>query len=111
MGCLSLTIQDRTLVDIEASAECRNTGLVASADCRNASLSVETDARNTPPAVSVIGIAPTVSFAVVSVNIRPSVSVGLVCGVNLDGTWQYLQVEDGCLITIDGQYMKVLRAN
>ena len=38
----------------------------------------------------------------------PTISLEIVCGTNY-GTEQYLSVEEGCLFTIDGCFLKVMR--
>ena len=47
--------------------------------------------------------------AVRTMNIWPSVGLWLVCSVGLDRD-EYLMVTEGNLITIDGKYLKVLKA-
>lgn len=44
----------------------------------------------------------------ISKNASPKVIVALVCRISED-EWLYLHVEEGNIITIDGQFMKVLR--
>ena len=47
--------------------------------------------------------------AVRSVNAWPSVGLWMVCSVGLDRD-EYLMVTEGNIITIDGKYLKVLKA-
>ena len=47
--------------------------------------------------------------AVRSVNVWPSVGLWMVCSVGLDRD-EYLMVTEGNIITIDGKYLKVLKA-
>lgn len=109
MGCLSLSVQDQTVVDIAVSESCVNGGVSASVQCRNAILSAIATAVGISAQVSVSGVAPDIQVSFSSANITPSVTVGLVCGVSLDGDWQYLQLTDGNIIMIDGQYVQVIR--
>lgn len=110
MGCASLIIQDKTTVDIQVVADGKN-GIGASAECRAIILSAIATAVNVHPDITVDGIGTDIQFTVGSVNTKPTIAVGLVCRVNIDGEWQYLQLADGNMITIDGQYIKVLRAD
>lgn len=41
-------------------------------------------------------------------NVSTKVIIALVCRIS-EGEWLYLHVEEGNIITIDGQFMKVLR--
>jgi hypothetical protein len=43
-----------------------------------------------------------------SVSSIPTISLELVCGSNY-GTEQFLKVAEGCLLTIDGCFLKVMR--
>lgn len=47
--------------------------------------------------------------AVRSVNVWPAVGLWMVCSVGLDRD-EYLMVTEGNVITIDGKYLKVLKA-
>ena len=47
--------------------------------------------------------------AVRSVNVWPAVGLWMVCSVGLDRD-EYLMVAEGNIITIDGKYLKVLKA-
>jgi len=48
------------------------------------------------------------NIGVNNVSSVPTVSLEIVCGTNY-GTEQYLKVLDGCILTIDGCYLKVMR--
>lgn len=108
MGCLSVSIQKAAVVDISVSAGCEN-GIDASADCRNAMLMAIATALNVGPDISIQDIRPDIQLNAENRNTKPSVSIYLVCKVDLGGDL-YLQVEEGNVITIDGMYMKVMKA-
>lgn len=108
MGCLSVSIQKAAVVDISATALCEN-GIDAPAACRNIILKAVATALTIEPSVTVHDIKPDIQVNVGSKNTTPAVSVYLVCKVDIGGGL-YLQVEEGNVITIDGQYMKVMRA-
>lgn len=55
---------------------------------------------------SVKNIGADMSIDAQSVGSAPSISVGIVCAVNLDNEY-YLQVFEGNIITIDGCFIKV----
>lgn len=47
-------------------------------------------------------------ISIQSKNVSPKVTVALICRIGTD-EWLYLHVLEGNIITIDGQYIKVLR--
>lgn len=106
MGCISVTFS-RQGQKVSSSAMPEN-GITSSADCRNAIISAISSAIATGTEVSVGHILPGLSSGAVSANRRPTVVIGLVCRIG-PSTDTYLMVEEGNLITIDGEYMKVLR--
>lgn len=108
MGCLSVSIQKAAVVDISVTAECRN-GIDASAECRNVLLRAMATALHTEPDISIQDIRPDILVNAESRNVIPAVSIYLICRVDLGGDL-YLQVEEGNVITIDGLYMKVMKA-
>lgn len=76
--------------------------------CNALPLSLDAQAVNAPATVSVehpFGVETKVR----TLNIAPSISLWMVCGVNLDKD-VYLCVTDGNLIEIEGKYLKVLKA-
>ena len=108
MGCLSVSIQKAAVVDVSVSAGCEN-GIDASAECRNALLMAMATALHTEPEIGIQDIKPDIRLNAENRNTKPTVSIYLVCKVDLGGDL-YLQVEEGNVITIDGMYMKVMKA-
>lgn len=106
MGCISVTFS-RQGASVNSSAMPEN-GIVSSADCRNAIIAAISTAIATGTEVSIGHILPGLAFGTAAANRKPSVVIGLVCRTG-PSTDTYLMVEEGNLITIDGEYMKVLR--
>lgn len=106
MGCISVSFS-RQRQQVNSSALPEN-NIGSSADCRNAIISAISTAVSTGTEVSIGHILPGLSIGSTAANARPTVVIGLVCRVG-PATDTYLMVEEGNLITIDGQYMKVMR--
>lgn len=108
MGCLYVNIvsPQPAVVQVVPNAVQAD----ATATCKNAVLSAIAIASGIGTVVSVDGIGPDLAIDAQGRNTTPTVTVGLVCRVSITGGWYYLQVEEGNVITIDGQYMKVMRA-
>lgn len=107
MGCLTAAIYTAFLYDIDSSIENKNTGVEA--DIYNCSdipevslfiddlIEVQLDNFNLTPTTSTLYIAQTLD-----------VQVSLVCSTST-GEYELLSVAEGNIITIDGQYIRVLR--
>ena len=109
MGCLSVSILAPTPTDVLLSVVGQN-GISGSAECRNVPVYVNTTAMNHAPILGTDCMNAELAIGMLAKNVRPSVAVSLICRVSIKGRWEYLMVEEGDVITIDGQYIKVLKA-
>lgn len=106
MGCISVRIVPVPVAEMSVHTASEN-GISSSADCRNAIISAIATAIATKTELSVSSLPIDMTASASSVNTKPRVTIGLVCRVGTSD--MYLMVEEGNLITIDGEYMKVLR--
>ena len=107
MGCLTAAIYTAFLYDIDSSIENKNTEVeVSTYNCSNIPevslfiddlIEVQLDNFNLTPTSSTLYIAQTLN-----------VQISLVCSTPT-GEYEFLSVTEGNIITIDGQYIRVLR--
>lgn len=107
MGCLTAAIYTAFLYDIDSSIENKNT-----------KVEVNTHSCSTIPEVSLLiddlievqldnfNLTPTASTLYIAQTL--DVQVSLVCSTST-GEYELLSVTEGNIITIDGQYIRVLR--
>lgn len=107
MGCLTAAIYTAFLYDIDSSIENQNTGIETSTQCLssipevsllvNYSIEAQVDNFNLTPTTTTLFITQSLG-----------VQVSLVCSTST-GEYELLSVTEGNIITIDGQYIRVLR--
>lgn len=107
MGCLTAAIYTAFLYDIDSSIENRNTEVEVSTYDHSSIpdviltgdniIGVQLDNFNQTPTSSTLYIAQTLN-----------VQISLVCSTST-GEYEFLSVTEGNIITIDGQYIRVLR--
>ena len=105
MGCLTAVISPSFLYDIHSSVENQNTGLDSVIENLNSQLVTETENINDLE-VSVQSYSPTLIAGVTFIPQTITAQLSLVCQIS-PGVWENLQVLEGSIITIDGQYIKV----
>ena len=109
MGCLLVNVSSPQPASVQA-VPVEGLQADATAVCKNAILSAVAVASGVGTIVSVEGIGPDLAIDAQARNTTPAVTVGLICRVSIGENWYYLQVEEGNVITIDGMYMKVMKA-
>lgn len=107
MGCLTAAIYTAFLYDIDSSIENKNVKVEATVDSYSSTpevnllfddvFEVQIGNFNLPPSASTFYIAQTLD-----------IQVSLVCST-ASGEYEFLSVIEGNIITIDGQYIRVLR--
>jgi len=107
MGCLTAAIYTAFLYDIDSSIENKNVELNTTVNSLNAECIVEL--------VNVNFIDALISRECSDVHLEliyspPTIhtAISLVCNVS-SGEYEFLRVIEGNIITIDGQYIRVLR--
>ena len=105
MGCLLVNIGSPHTADVSVAAIDLYTS--ATAVCKNNIVCVAVPGQEAWMNAEYVdaGLQTSVEYR----NTTPSISIGLICAVSLDN-WMYLQFEEGDAITIDGRYLKVLKA-
>lgn len=107
MGCLTAAIYTAFLYDIDSSIENKNVDVSASTTGYSEIPAVSILV-NAGPEVQIDNFNQTPTTLTSFINQTLSVELSLVCVVST-GEFELLRVIEGNIITIDGQYIRVLR--
>ena len=107
MGCINVDVWPVVLYNIHTSISVVNTTRVQ-ATITGGTLETSIEEYKLPLTISTIPVGQRVSAFTQSFNDKINISLSIVCTTSL-GDEVFLEVIEGRLITIDGQYIKVLK--
>ena len=107
MSCISISVIGFAH-NVALSTESMNKSLSVEATNINTSTEIEITALNKGVLIGSIGSNRVVSLENTALNKKVTIQVGLICSIG-PNLYTYLQVLEGDVILIDGEYLKVLR--